>query len=53
MFNMLFDDISANLEYLPLGSSQSYWIHVIVWNTASIIIGALSQLCLDYIMGYQ
>ena len=35
-----FDDVSANLEYLCLGSFQSCWIQVIDWNNASMIIGA-------------
>ena len=33
------DDINANLEYLPLGNSQSDWIHVTDWNNAVMIIG--------------
>ena len=34
------DDISANLGYLRLGSSQRYWINVTDRNNASVIIGA-------------
>ena len=34
------DDVRANLEYLPLGSSQSRWIHVTDQKYASVITGA-------------